>query len=375
LGLSLKEGAKSMPVHPIKLTRGVPPPESFPIQQLSDCATAVLSRFGPDLLQYGAGGGFRPLQETLAAQAGVSTGQVIVGQGSLLMQDFLARLLLHPGDLAFVENPTYDRTILTLRRPGSTVEGIPMDPDGMAVDVVERKLRQGVRPVLLYTIPDFQNPMGTVLSGEKRRRLVELAETYNFWIVEDLPYRRLRYRGADEPAFFDLAPQRVIQMSSYSKLIGPGLRVGTLILPESLAPKLLNFVEMAYICPTYLVQAMVYEFIQRGWLEENIARLKALYPPRLQALLDALDEHLTGYGAWPCPEGGFFVGLTLNGSIDADELLRRSQAAALTLLDGRDFFTDGNGSNFVRLPFTALPPEDLAEGVARLASVVKEMVR
>jgi DNA-binding transcriptional MocR family regulator len=357
----------------IKLTRGVPPAESFPIQQLSDCATAVLSKFGPDLLQYGAGGGFRPLQETIAAQAGVSADRVVIGQGSLLMQDFLARMLLHPGDLAFVENPTYDRTILTLRRPGSALEGIPMDLDGMAVDVLERRLRQGARPVLVYTIPDFQNPTGSVLSEEKRRRLVDLAETYNFWIIEDVPYRPLRYRGTDVPAFFDLAPERVIQMSSYSKLIGPGLRVGTVILPEALAAKLLYFVEMAYICPTYLVQAMVYEYIQRGWLEENIAKLKLLYPPRLQALLDALDTHFTGLGVWPCPEGGFFVGLMLNGPVDADDLLARSRAAGLTILDGRDFFTDGSGANFVRLPFTALPPADLTEGVARLAGVVKEM--
>ena len=149
--------------------------------------------------------------------------------------------------------------------------------------------------------------------------------------------------------------------------------MGTLILPEALAPQLLNFVEMAYICPTYLVQAMVYEYIQRGWLEENIARLKTLYPPKLQATLDALDEHLTGYATWPCPEGGFFIGLTLNGDIDADELQKRTQAEKLTILDGRDFFTDGSGSNFVRLPFTALSPDDLAEGVARLAKVVKGM--
>jgi 2-aminoadipate transaminase len=357
----------------IKLTRGVPPPESFPIAQLAECSTAVLSAFGPQILQYGAGGGFRPLQETLAAQAGVSVDRVVVGQGSLLLQDFLARMMLGPGDLAFVENPTYDRTILTLRRPGSTVEGIPMQADGMDVSYLEDRLANGAAPVLVYTIPDFQNPTGSVLSEEKRRRLIELSVTYNFWIVEDVPYRRLRYSGKDVPGFFDLAPERVLQMSSFSKLIGPGLRVGYVILPETLAAKFLDFVEMAYICPTYLVQAMVYEFIRRGWLEENLAKLKALYPPRLNTLLDALDEHFTGLGTWPRPEGGFFVGLTLNGHIRQPQLLDCARDAGLTILDGRDFFTDGSGSNFVRLPFTALPAEDLAEGVARLATVVREM--
>ena len=361
-----------MPEKEIKLTRGVPPTESFPIHRLADCATTALEQFGPEVLQYGPAGGFRPLQEMLAAQAGVSPDRVIIGQGSLLLQDFLARLMLHPGDLAFVENPTYDRTILSLRRPGSTVEGIPMEPDGMAVDVLEARLRGGARPVLLYSIPDFQNPTGSVLSEEKRRRVVELAETYNFWVVEDVPYRQLRYRGTDVPSFFDLAPQRTLQMSSFSKLIGPGLRVGYLILPDALAKRFLDFVEEAYICPTYLVQAMVYDFARRGWLKENIGFLKSLYPPRLEAILGALDEHFCELGSWIRPEGGFFIGLTLRRPVTQPELGRLARQSGLWILDGRDFHTDGSGGSFIRLPFTALSPDDLREGIARLAKVVRQ---
>ena len=361
-----------MPAKEIKLTRGVPPVESFPIHRLSECATAALAGYGPDLLQYGPAGGFRPLQELLANRAGVAVDRVVLGQGSLLLQDFLARALLGPGDLAFVENPTYDRTILTLRRPGSTVEGIPMEPDGMAVDYLEARLRGGARPVLVYTIPDFQNPTGSVLSEAKRRRLVDLAETYGFWIIEDVPYRLLRYRGTDVPAFFDLAPQRVLQMSSFSKLIGPGLRVGYVILPDPLAAQFLDFVEKAYICPTYLVQAMVYDFIQRGWLEENITQLKALYAPKLDSLLSALDEHFCNLGTWIRPEGGFFVGLTVTQPLTQPELCQQARQAGITILDGREFYTDGCGDGFIRLPFTALPIDDLREGIARLAEVVRK---
>ncbi|MDD5368477.1 MAG: PLP-dependent aminotransferase family protein [Anaerolineaceae bacterium] len=360
-----------MAIQEIKFTRGVPPVESFPIDQLSECAGSVLSNYGVQVLQYGGGGGFQPLREYLAEQAGVPDGRVIIGQGSLLLQDFIARSLLGPHQLAYVENPTYDRTILTLRRPGARVVGLPVEADGLDVDMLERQLRHGERPTLLYTIPDFQNPTGTVLSLQKRRRILDLADEYGFWVVEDVPYRRLRYSGEDVPSIFELNPERVLQMSSFSKQIGPGLRVGYVVLPDSLAPGLLRFVEEAYICPTYLVQGMVYEFIRRGWLEENIIRLKKLYPPRLNAMLSALDEHMSGLATWFRPEGGFFVGMQLQADIHQDNLQTAASEAGLSLTDGRDFFTDDSGERFVRLPFCALSPVEIQEGVARLAGVVR----
>jgi 2-aminoadipate transaminase len=166
----------------------------------------------------------------------------------------------------------------------------------------------------------------------------------------------------------------VMQMSSYSKLIGPGLRVGYVILPDALSAGMLRFVEDAYICPTYLVQGMVYDFIRRGWLTENIAALKALYPPRLQAMLAALHEYMSDLATWARPEGGFFVGVHLKGNIQQVDLLKRAFAAGLELTDGRDFYTDDGGENFVRLPFCALTPEQIRTGVERLAHVVRELL-
>ncbi len=356
----------------IKLTRGVPPTESFPVAQLEECATAVLEKYADVVLQYGPSRGFPLLRSAIAQQiGGISDDQVLIGQGSLQLQDFCARLLCGPDSVAFVEQPSYDRTVTVLRRAGAQVIGIPLEADGLDVDRLEKLLADGKRPTLLYLVADFQNPSGIVLSAEKRRRVVALARQYGFWVIEDAPYRRLRYRGEELPALFDLAPDRVLFMSSYSKLISPGLRVGYMVSPPSLSTELAKMAEDTYINPSYFNQAIVYEFIQRQWLEPHIARLKALYRPRLDAMLSALEHHLSGLATWIRPEGGFFVGMTLDAPVSADDLLARARTANLVLTDGRGFFANGDGDRFVRLPFCALTAAEIEEGIARLAEVVR----
>jgi DNA-binding transcriptional MocR family regulator len=330
---------------------------------------------GYEVLQYGKSRGYPRLRELLADEKDVDTSRIIVGQGSLQLQDFCARVLVEPGDVVYVEEPTYDRTLTIFRRAKAQVVGFPLTVDGVDVEGVEERLAGGERPMLFYVIPDFQNPSGTVLSEEKRHHLVRLARAYNFWIIEDVPYRRLRYRGEDVPSLFELAPDRAVQMSSYSKLISPGLRVGYVVAPEPLADRLAEMAEDTYINASYLNQAMVAEFIQRDWLEPQISELKELYEPRLYATLEALEKHMADLATWRRPEGGFFVGVTVNGSVDTDELLSRARDQSLLLTDGRSFFAEShNGEGFIRLPFCALTPQEIEEGVARLARVVRELV-
>jgi 2-aminoadipate transaminase len=358
----------------IKLTRGVPPKEAFPTAQLLECACAVLEEHGDVVLQYGPARGFPAMCAHIAQEVGVGEARVLIGQGSLQLMDFFARMLIEPGDLVYTEEPSYDRTLKVLRRVGARVVGLPLEDDGPDVEALTARLRGGERPTFFYLIPEFQNPSGTVLSLDKRRRIVALAQQYDFWIVEDVPYRRLRYRGEDVPAFFDLAPERTLQMSSYSKLISPGLRVGTVVVPEPLAGRLTEMAEDTYISPSYLNQAVVFEFIRRGWLEPQIANLKTLYEPRLDAMLGALDAHMADMATWRRPEGGFFVGMTLNANVSAPELLSRARAANLALTDGRGFFANGGGDGFVRLPFCALTPAEIEAGIARLAGVVRDLI-
>ena len=357
----------------IKFTRGVPSVEGFPKAQLSECAVTMIANHGDIVLQYGPARGFAALRELIAEETGANPDQIILGQGSLQLQDLCARMLVQPGDVIYVEEPTYDRTLTILRRAGAQVVGWHLDDDGPDVEALEARLRDGERPVFFYVIPDFQNPSGAVLSLEKRHRLVDLARKYGIWIVEDVPYRKLRYRGEESPTLLDLARDRVLHMSSYSKLISPGLRVGYAIMPDPLADRLAKMAEDTYINPSYLSQAIVYEFIRRGWMEPQIANLKKLYGPRLDALLDALGVHMAELATWRKPDGGFFVGLTLNAEVRAEDLLDQAREANLALTDGRGFFVNGAGDRFVRLPFCALTPQEIESGVARLAGVVRRL--
>ncbi len=169
--------------------------------------------------------------------------RIVLGQGSLQLVDILSRLLLTQGDIVYTEDPTYDRTATVLRRAGARVVGFPLTKEGPDINQMEARLKSGERPKLFYTIPDFQNPSGMVISLDSRKELLVLAEEYDFWIVEDSPYRSLRYYGSEIPSLFEQNPSRVIRMSSFSKLISPGLRVGYAVLPAALAARVLKYAE------------------------------------------------------------------------------------------------------------------------------------
>jgi 2-aminoadipate transaminase len=358
-------------LQPINFTRGIPAVESFPIAEIQDSAKTILEKHGPGILQYGAAQGFAPLREWLAEWQGVETNQVITGNGSLELVEFICRHFIRPGDLVLVEAPSYDRALTLFHRHGAELIGIPLESDGPYIEGLEELLKKRV-PKLFYIIPDFQNPAGATCSITKRRRIVELATQYNFTVLEDAPYRLLRYRGASEPTLFSMAPQQVLHLSSFTKLIAPGVRVGfALGKAESLA-KIAKVAEDTYISPGYFAQGVTYEWCRRGLLEPQIERLKALYAPRLDACMAALDRYMPEAEATR-PNGGFFISMTLpEGTLTTDV---RSAAVKrnLNLADGMAFFPNAGGERFLRLPYCALTPEEIEEGVRRLAETVKEV--
>ncbi len=354
----------------INLTRGVPPTDVFPVEDLIACGEAALRRDAAVLLQY-SHGGYPPFREWVADQYGVGPERVLTGNSSLEVFSMIAEALVPRGGRAFVERPSYDRSITLLRRTGADVVGIPLEQDGMDLDAFERALREGV-PNLAYVIADFQNPMGATTSLEKRERLVALAVEHGFWIVEDAPYRRLRYRGEDVPSLWSLAPERVLHMSSFSKILAPGLRLGYVIGPEDVVAELAGWAVDSHIGPVLPTQGMVYEYCRRGLLDENVERLKEIYRPRLDAMGRALNEEIPEV-AWTQPQGGFFVSGFLPEGMEMVELRERAGEAGLKLSDGRGFFPNpADGSRFLRIPFCSLTEAEIEEGVSRLAGLIRE---
>ncbi|MCZ7574576.1 MAG: PLP-dependent aminotransferase family protein [Ardenticatenaceae bacterium] len=356
----------------INFTRGVPADESFPLEEVAECAAAVIGGpLGTQVMQYGKSFGFAPLREWLAARHNVAIEQVMLANGSLQFVDFMGLALLERGDTVFVESPTYDRVLTLLRRHGARIVGIPLEADGPDLEALEVALRHQV-PRLFYIIADFQNPSGATASPAKRRRLAELAERYGFWLVEDAPYRPLRYRGEHLPSLFDLAPAHTLQMSSFTKQISPGVRVGYLIGDATALARLARAAEDTYITPNLIGEATVYEFCRRGWLDPQLDRLRTLYGPRLEAICAALRERLPD-AEWIEPDGGFFLSVTVPVGTTSEALRARAAALKLNLSDGRGFFPNpAEGERFLRLPFCALTPDELREAVRRLAFAVNQ---
>jgi DNA-binding transcriptional MocR family regulator len=358
-------------VETINFTRGVPANESFPTSDLAQCAANALAGNGDAVLQYGPAAGLAPLRAWLAEWQGVKPEQVLTGNGSLELVEFLCTALLKPGDVVFTESPSYDRAITLFRRHGLTVIGVPLEADGPNIEQLEALLAKHT-PKLFYVIPDFQNPSGATCSTAKRKRIVELAAQHDVLLLEDAPYRMLRYRGTQEPTLFSLAPQRTLHMTSFTKLIAPGVRLGFMIGDAAILAKIGKVAEDTYISPGYFAHGVTYEWLKAGKLTPQIEKLKALYAPRLEACLAALDKYIPDAVATR-PDGGFFLSLTLPQGVSTTDLRAAAAKRNLNLADGLAFFPQGGGERFLRLPFCALTPAQIDQGISRLAECVREV--
>ncbi len=356
----------------ILFTRGVPAAESFPVEEIAEATAEALRRHGKLILQYGTSAGLPPLREWLAGLQQVAPEQVILGNGSLQLFEFLCLGWLRKGDVVLTESPTYDRALTLLRRHGIRPVGVPLLADGLDTDALEAAIHAH-RPRALYVIPDFQNPSGVTCSLAKRRRIALLAERHQFLIVEDAPYRALRYRGKELDTLRSLAPLRTLHMSSFSKLLGPGPRLGYMVGPPEVVRTLLRTAEDTYICPNNFAHGVAYEWCRAGRLEPQIERLRALYAPRLMACHAAVAKHLPAARATR-PDGGFFLSLELRDGVTALAVREAARRYGLEIADGQAFFPSGGGDGFLRLPFCALTPDEIEEGVRRLAASVRDLV-
>ena len=349
----------------ISFARGIPAPECLPVAELADCAKEALERDGLVALSYGSTLGYGPLREWIAERHGVELERVLVTNGSLQAFHFVLDSL---GGRVIVERPTYDRPRKILVAAGTGFDEVGVDEDGLDVDELERVLAGAPDPSFLYTIPTFQNPTGSTLSGERRRRLAGLSGERSLAVLEDDPYGLVRFEGEALPTLFELeGGENVMYSSSFSKTIAPGLRVGYAIVPAALGPALEELAASTYITPALLAQATVFEFLRRGLFEPNLERVRGLLRERRDAMLEALERELAGRARWNKPEGGYFLWLGLPDSVDAAELLVRAGEAGVSFVPGADF---GGPPTSARLAFSFVSPEEIDEGVRRLAKLV-----
>jgi 2-aminoadipate transaminase len=360
---------------PISFARGAPAPQLIPAGELAECAYAAAKRWGAPLFAYGPGGGHAALREWIATRHGVDPARVVLTVGGLLgFVLFAAEMLARRPGRVLVEAPSYDRPLKILAREGVEIVPLPMDDEGLEPAALEEELRRtNAAPSFLYTIPTFQNPSGRTLSAERRRLVAELAAGHGLPVLEDDPYGLVRYEGEAAPALHDLAGgELVTYTSSFSKTVAPGLRVGYFVLPQGEAASFEERAVSTYISPPFLTQATISEFLERGLFEPNLRRVCGELCARRDAMLAALERTFPGEASWSRPEGGYFVWLELGEGRSASELATRAEAHGVAFVRGEDFFPYGfgRGASSARLAFSYEPPERIAEGIERLATVL-----
>ncbi|MBW3593921.1 MAG: PLP-dependent aminotransferase family protein, partial [Actinobacteria bacterium] len=315
----------------ISFARGIPGPDLLPVEDFGECARMAARNDGARALNYGPPGGYPPLRAWIAEQHDVDPARVVVTNGSLQGFRFLAQRLVEEGARLFVEAPCYDRSLGILRALGARAEAVTQGEDGLDVDELERRLRAASGPSVVYTIPTFQNPSGRTLSRENRERLLALARETGALVVEDDPYRLLRFEGESLPTLFELAGgDGVVFQSSFSKTVAPGIRVGYLVLPEERVPSVEALVLENYVSPAIFVQAVLYEFVTSGRYEPNLERVSGALRERCDTMRAALERELPTGATWSDPDGGYFLWLDLPEGVDSGELLERATQEDVT---------------------------------------------
>jgi DNA-binding transcriptional MocR family regulator len=357
----------------ISFARGAPSLDIIDVEGLKEAAARAFDNDAAGATAYGTSIGYVPLRRWIAEQHGVDETHVLVTNGSMQADAFLFDEFVAVGDEVIVERPTYDRTLLALRERGAAVRAIELEPDGIDVDALETLLGDGAQPKLAHVIPNFQNPAGYTLSLEKRKRLLDLAHRHSFTIFEDDPYVALRFSGTAEPLMLELDDERasVIYASSFSKTVCPGIRVGYLVGAPEVIARIARRATNTYISPNMVAQAIVYEFCVSGALDRSIETVKAALAERAQTLGAALEREIPE-ARFVAPEGGYFMWVELPPGVEAGPLFAAASERGVALIKGSDFMLDG-GEDAVRLAYSGVTPEQIEEGVARLADAARTL--
>jgi 2-aminoadipate transaminase len=361
----------------ISLAGGLPSPDSFPIEAMREATARVLRDAPREALQYAASEGFAPLREWVAEQMGshgmaVSAAQVLITTGSQQGLDLVGKVLIDPGSRIAVEAPTYLGALQAFAPYEPEVVAVPCDDDGplpASLSVATLGAEKGSR--FLYMLPNFQNPSGRCMSEVRRAALVDAARTMGLPIVEDNPYGELWFDAAPPPPLASRWAEGTVYLGSFSKVLAPGLRLGYVIAPPELCPKLLQAKQAADLHTPGFNQRVVYEVIRHGFLREHVPTIRARYKAQRDAMRDALEAHMPTGCHWTVPSGGMFFWLTLPAGTDATALLPKAVDRGVAYVPGAAFYADNPQHNTLRLSFVTVAPEQITRGIALLAEALE----
>jgi 2-aminoadipate transaminase len=361
----------------ITFSGGFPDPQTFPAGVLAEISGRLLAEDAAVALQYSATEGLAGLRDYLAGRLELIEGlrpgpaELMVTSGGIDCMELLAKSLIDPGDVVVVEAPTYLGAIMAFRGYEADVRAVPMDAGGLRVDVLEDLLRGGLRPKLVYTIPDHQNPTGLSLAADRRPALAALAHRYGFLILEDVAYRELGFDATRPPSLWALAPDTVVQAGTFSKTFFPGVRLGWAAGPPVIIEQLCTAKQNSDQCSGALGQRMLEEYGRGGHLDAQLVASRALYERRAGMITRALEQHMPAGTTWTTPRGGFFTWLTLPEGADTVALTPAARAAHVAYVPGRPFYTDGAGARQLRLAYSRVADDLISEGVRRLADLTR----
>lgn len=369
----------------ISFAGGFPNPDTFPAELIREIVNDVMKKDGAQALQYGITEGYMPLREAVAERMNkkgieATKDNILVVSGSQQVIDLTGKIFVDPKDTIVVTAPTYLAALTGWAVYQATFESIPIDSNNMRMDIFEERMKKLAKrsnpPVIVYALPNFQNPTGVTMPEKNRKKLVDLASDYDFLILEDDPYGELRYRGDHIPPIKSFDDEnRVIYMSTFSKVLAPGLRVGWAVADEEILKKLVVAKQSADVCTNLLGQRIAHEYVIRGKIDPQIEKIKKIYGRKLNLMLSGMEEMMPEGISWTRPDGGMFLWATLPETMDSAELLKKALKKRVAFVTGKAFYADPkDGSTAMRLNFTHPSDEMITEGLRRLGSVLNQEI-
>ena len=355
---------------------GYPSAETFPLEDIRQCMSLVIDKWGGQAFQYGATQGVTVLREAVARRCGVTPDRVQITSSSQQGIDVCTRVLVDPGDVVLTSNPSYLGALQSFCSYRADICGVAHVADLQAYrqafeTAIDKVVSEGKKIKFLYMIPDFQNPSGETLGLAERMMLVELARKHGFLIVEDSPYRELRYEGEPVAGMYSLDPERVIHLGSFSKIFAPGFRLGWILANPEILDKIYVCKQSLDLCPPVFDQYVAAEFLDSGKLDKNLAKTIALYKSKRDLLLSLLEKYMPQGISWTHPEGGLFLFLTMPEGFDSVKFYDKALSAGVAYVAGSFFHPDGSGLNTMRMNFSFMSPEKITAGVKLLAELLR----